>query len=67
LNYIKAAFRGSPMLSTLVAGRISDTLRLTNGIDIEVRAAHFRRIRGLTCVGVVASECAFWHSDARTS
>jgi hypothetical protein len=63
LNYIEAAFRGSPMLSTLVESRISDTLRLSNGIDIEVRAAHFRRIRGLTCVAVVASECAFWHSD----
>jgi hypothetical protein len=33
LNYIEAAFRGSPMLSTLVAGRVSETLRLTNGIE----------------------------------
>jgi hypothetical protein len=33
LNYIEAAFRGSPMLSTPVAGRVSDTLRLTNGIE----------------------------------
>jgi hypothetical protein len=61
--YIEAAFSGSPMLSTLVEGRVKDTLRLTNGIDIEVRAAHFRRIRGLTCIGVIASECAFWHTD----
>jgi hypothetical protein len=63
LNYIEAAFRRSPMLSTLVEGGTKDTLRLTNGIDIEVRAAHFRRIRGLTCVAVVASECAFWFTD----
>jgi hypothetical protein len=63
LNYIEAAFRRSPMLSTLVEGGTKDTLRLTNGIDIEVRAAHFRRIRGLTCIGVVASECAFWFTD----
>jgi hypothetical protein len=63
LNYITAAFHGSPMLSTLVDGRVADALRLNNGIDIEVRAAHFRRIRGLTCIGVVASECAYWHSD----
>ena len=33
LNYIEAAFRGLPMLSTPVAGRVSDTLRLTNGIE----------------------------------
>jgi hypothetical protein len=63
LDYIEAAFRGSPMLSTLVSERISDTLRLTNGIDIEVRAASFRRLRGVTAVAVIASECAFWQSD----
>jgi hypothetical protein len=51
------------MLSTLVSERISDTLRLTNGIDIEVRAASFRRLRGVTAVAVIASECAFWQSD----
>jgi hypothetical protein len=63
LNYIEATFRGSPMLATLVAERISDVLRLTNGIDIEVRAASFRRIRGMTCVAAIASECAFWPSE----
>jgi hypothetical protein len=51
------------MLSTLVSERISDALRLTNGIDIEVRAASFRRLRGVTAVAVIASECAFWQSD----
>src|SRR5262249_4706164 len=63
LNYIEATFRGSPMLSTLVQERIADVLRLTNGIDIEVRAASFRRIRGMTCVAVIASEAAFWQSE----
>src|SRR5262249_1654380 len=49
--------------STLVQERIADVLRLTNGIDIEVRAASFRRIRGMTCVAVIASEAAFWQSE----
>ena len=27
------------------------------------RAASFRRLRGQTCVAVIADEAAFWHSD----
>jgi hypothetical protein len=48
------------VLVRLVQERLADILRLKNGIDIEVRAASFRRLRGLTCVAVIASECAFW-------
>jgi hypothetical protein len=36
---------------------------LTNGIDIEVRAADFRRLRGLTFVAAIADEIAFWPTD----
>ena len=63
LDYCEAVFRGSPVLARLVQERIADILRLKNGIDVEVRAASFRRLRGLTCVGVIASECAYWASD----
>jgi hypothetical protein len=63
LDYITACFERSPMLATLIAERIADVLRLKNGIDVEVRAASFRRLRGLTCVAVIASECAFWQSE----
>jgi hypothetical protein len=30
---------------------------------IEVRSASFRRLRGISCVAVIADEAAFWHSD----
>lgn len=63
LNYCEAAFRGSPVLAQLIESRTARELRLTNGIDIEVRAADFRRLRGLTFVAVVADECAFWPTD----
>jgi hypothetical protein len=36
---------------------------LSNGIDIEVRAASFRRLRGLTCVMILADEASFWMSE----
>jgi hypothetical protein len=63
LDYCEAAFTGSPILKQLVVNRTSDTLELTNRINIEVRAASFRRLRGPTYVAVIADEAAFWFSD----
>ena len=50
-------------MQQLLAARTADTLTLSNGISLEVRSASFRRIRGVTCVAVLADECAFWMSD----
>jgi hypothetical protein len=63
LDYADASFRASPVLSQLIAARTQRELRLNNGIDIEVRAADYRRLRGLTFVAVIADEVAFWSSD----
>ena len=67
LNYAEAAFEASPILKQLIANRTADTLELTNGITIEVRAASFRRLRGPTYVAVIADEAAFWYSDEFSS
>ncbi len=63
LSYIEGAFAASPVLSQLVTNRTNDTLELRNGVSIEVRAASFRRLRGMTAIGVIASEAAFWRSE----
>ena len=55
------------MMRQLIASRTTDALTLTNGITIEVRAASFRRIRGVTCVAVLADEVAFWLSEESTN
>ncbi len=63
LNYAVATFEQSPILKRLIANKNSDTLELTNGVSIEVRAASFRRLRGPTYIAVIADEAAFWYSD----
>jgi hypothetical protein len=63
LDYCTAAFSASPILRQLIASRTADTLTLTNGISIEVRAASFRRLRGPTYIAVIADEAAFWPTD----
>jgi hypothetical protein len=63
LNYAAGTLQSTPLLKQLLASRTADTLTLSTGITLEVRSASFRRIRGVTCVAVLADECAFWLSD----
>ena len=51
------------MLRQLILRRTQRALRLKNGIDVEVRAADYRRLRGPTFVAVICDELAFWMSD----
>jgi hypothetical protein len=63
LDYVEANFAGSPILRQLIESRTARELRLTNRVDIEVRAADFRRLRGPTYVAVIADEVAFWMNE----
>ena len=47
----------------LIEARTQRSLKLTNKIDIEVRAANFRTLRGLTLICAIADECAFWYAE----
>jgi hypothetical protein len=63
LDYAEGTLESTPLLKQLLANRTAEVLELTTGINLEVRSASFRRIRGMTCVAVLADECAFWLSD----
>jgi hypothetical protein len=47
----------------MVTNRREDCLSLANGIDLEVRAASFRRLRGATAVAIIGDETCFWATD----
>jgi hypothetical protein len=66
-NFISGVFDTAPNLKGLVESQTADTLRLTSGVDIEVRPASYRTIRGLSCVAVVCDEIAFWYGDEGSS
>jgi phage terminase large subunit-like protein len=63
LDYAEGTLESTPILKQLLVSRTAETLTLTTGISLEVRSTSFRRIRGVTCVAVLADECAFWLSD----
>lgn len=63
LNFVRGAFSEVPRLAALVAGMTSDTISLKTRIDIQIRPASFRTIRGFSAVAVIAEECSMWQSD----
>jgi hypothetical protein len=67
LDRVEGALDASPLLSRMVIGKTADTIDLSNRVSIEVRAASFRRLRGVTCVAVIANEAAFWQIDEGSS
>jgi hypothetical protein len=62
-NYIVGAFEAVPLLAGLIENQTNETLSLSNGVEIEVRAASFRGLRGITAIAVVADEACFWYSE----
>jgi hypothetical protein len=62
-HYCGAAFEDVPLLTDLVRNVTTDTISLSNGIDLEIRAASFRGLRGVTAVAVIGDEASFWRTD----
>ena len=63
LDYTEAAFQQSPILRQLIEQRTQRELKLTNHIDISVRAASFRNLRGLTLLCAICDESAFFYNE----
>lgn len=59
--HVRSVLEHSPALSEIIDGEpTADTIRLTAPVDIVVRPANFRTIRGITAVGAICDEVAFW-------
>ena len=70
LRYVAGIIDNAPILAKMVIRRAADSLTLSNRgatIEIAVRAASYRSIRGMTCVAAVADEIAFWQGRRRLS
>jgi hypothetical protein len=67
LGYVVGIIESSPTLTRLIVGKTAESISLSNGIDIEVRPASFRGVRGVTTIAVVADEAAFWYTEDSAS
>lgn len=67
-HHIAGILRESPVLSGMLDGEpTQDTIRLTTRIDIEVRPSNFRTIRGVTAIGAIGDEVAFWMNEGSSN
>ena len=58
---VLGALRHSPLLASEIVGEpTADTIRLKSCIDIQIRPANFRTIRGITAIAAIGDELAFW-------
>jgi hypothetical protein len=64
LDFVQEDIESSDILRGLFRTRRSDTIELASNINIEVRPASFRKLRGPTYIAVIADELAFWYTDS---
>src|SRR6478736_5528111 len=65
-NYVLALLESHEVTKHLIESVTAEEIILTNGIDVVIRAASFRGLRGHTAPLIIADEVAFWR-DHETS
>ena len=63
-GYVAGIIDDSPVLAQMVTNRTADSIKLDNGIEVMVRPASFRKLRGLTIVAMVIDEVAWLFNEA---
>jgi hypothetical protein len=59
-HHVAGILRHSPILKSEIETELSDVIRLKTSIDVQIRPANFRTVRGITAVGAIGDEVAFW-------
>jgi hypothetical protein len=63
LGYAIGLLKAVPMLAGLIEDQLTESVRLTNGVVIEVHTGAIGAPRGRTFAAVLCDEIAFWRSD----
>ncbi len=61
--YVSGIFHQVKCLKSLVEKETVETLELRNGVNIAVKTASFRSLRGFTVLCAILEEIAFWRSE----
>jgi hypothetical protein len=59
-HHVAGILNHSPVLASEIQDQLSDVIRLKTAIDVQIRPANFRTLRGITAVGAIGDEVAFW-------
>jgi hypothetical protein len=57
----------SPLLRSMVTGKTADTISLSNSVDLAIRPASPRGLRGVTAIGICCDEAAHFLTEGTNS
>lgn len=60
LGYITGFLKAIPLLAPMIESELTESVRLTNGVTIEIHTAAVGAPRGRTFLAILADEIAFW-------
>jgi hypothetical protein len=64
LRYVVGTLRAVPLLAPLIDGEpLAESVRLTNGVTVEIHTGTISSPRGRTFIAVLCDEIAFWRSE----
>ncbi|AZO00347.1 hypothetical protein EJ066_26260 [Mesorhizobium sp. M9A.F.Ca.ET.002.03.1.2] len=66
-EYAKSIFTELPLFAQRVESISADVIELKTGIELEVRAATWRGLRGVTSIGAIFDELAFFQSEEHSA
>jgi hypothetical protein len=66
-GYVTGIIKSIPTLAKEVANITAQSITFRNRIEIQVRPASFRGLRGVTCIAAICDEMAFWFTEENNS
>ena len=60
LRYVVGLLRATPLLAPLILDELAESVRLANGVTVEIHTGSIASPRGRTFVAVLCDEIAFW-------
>jgi hypothetical protein len=67
LRYVSGLLRAVRLLTPLIVDELAESVRLSNGVVIEIHTASIASPRGRTFIAILADEIAFWPATAEAS
>jgi hypothetical protein len=67
LRYVSGLLRAVPLLAPLLVDELAESVRLANGVVIEIHTATIASPRGRTFIAILADEIAFWPATAEAA
>jgi hypothetical protein len=63
LRYVIGTLRAVPALAPMIEEALAESVRLKNGVTLEIHTCSIASPRGRSFIAVLADEIAFWRSD----